>query len=498
MATKKTPSTNPGMRVSKAWAISRSAGAGRGHVRWYKCFEISQGDKKVGRWCGQVSHAPERYLDFDTGSMWMENDKDRRAVEAAIWDWEATHETVGAGKQDKSTNPRGKHIACGSRISKKKCRQLQHVYTSQKKRGLSDERAAKSAWGSLRNPEKGSTMKTANPAKGVRGEADEIAGDELEMWIDNTEPLYRKWQAIVKNLWRHQAKGRYQHERAVDGFMYLVDDGAKDYTKEFGGKWNEIFDAPTRRYVANEYAKSFENNQRDEIQYAPPGAKHNPAPFDALSPDDQVAALRAYGKGLAAGAAGDDIEWTGRMGAFATAGMNDARIALGGARANNPMPPQAAWVVVEGGKPVGLFFADKPLDLDAASRVTNGPGGRMRNGAGLGAFLGSLSGAVVGTLFAALGAIPVTTTGGLVLAPLSLLLSMAGGAIGGHVGAPRDRKKRGAIGGGIGGVLGPLGAALGGYLGGRKPDKRRRNPAKAAKCGCTHSRAAKLARNICA
>jgi len=538
---------NREMRISNAWATSRGHGAGRGRVVWYKCYEIAQGGKTIGRWCGHVATKPDRYLDFDTGSMWLENDDDRRTVEAAIWQWEATHETVGVGKSDKATNPRGKHIACGTEITAKQCRQLQHVYESQKKRGLSDKRAAQSAWGSLRNPDVSTSELSddeiyalidalenqpigpdgdrysdadferltelvdemmrrrgmKNPAKGVKGEIDEHAATELELWIDNTRSLHNQWSAIVKNLWKHRAKGRYNHERAVDGFMYLVDAGAKDYTKEFGGKWNEMFDSVTRRYVANEYAKSFENNQRDEIEYAPPGAKQNPkgknptARFDALSPKDQVAALRAYGKGLEAGVAGQSIQWTGRMGPFAAAGMNDARVALGGARANNPTPPQGAWVVLEDGKPVGLFFAERPIELADAARVANGPGGRRRNGAGLGAFLGSVVGATVGTLFVALGAIPVATAGGAVIAPLSLLLSMAGGAIGGHVGAPRDRKKRGAIGGGLGGTLGPLGAALGGYLGGRKPDKRR-NPARATTCGCKHSRATKLARNLCA
>lgn len=529
-------------------------------------------------------------------------------------------------------NPRGKHIACGSRIGAKDCRQLQHVYESAKRRGASDERAAKQAWGSLRrnpqvplatakrwlairNPvprrkfeigdkvlwvgtgktaivqhydpqyddhigtyrvkirfpdgstkfalEKGLRMKkkSTNPAKGVKGEPDTIAGDELEIWIDNTEPLYRKWQAIVKNLWRHRAKGRYDHERAVDGFMYLVDDGAKHYTKEFGGKWNEIFDAPTRRYVANEYAKSFENNDRDEIEYAPPSAKQNPegrwgdvtgievydklndtvprriradgkakarfeeylsqygarheryvvqavdadgeivvdnqggkgggirhfpkrrsnpATFDGLTSRNQTAALKAYLKGLEHGASGGQPSFSGTLAHFAEAGARDAQVALGGARAGNPTPPQSAWVLIEAGKPVGVFFAERPIDRADALKIANGPGGRRRNGAGLGAFIGSFVGSAIGASMVAVGVIPSAMAGGIMLAPLSALLSMGGGAIGGHVGAPKDRKKRGAIGGGIGGALGPLGAALGGYLGGRKPDKRKRNPAQLA------------------
>lgn len=109
-------------------------------------------------------------------------------------------------------------------------------------------------------------------------EVDEHAANELELYIDNDEPLYRQWQAIVKNLWKFRKKGTYSSSRAADGFMHLVDPAAKKYAKEFDSpkNWNTIFTVPTRRAVAESYAKSFEDNGRDEIEYAPPGALHNP------------------------------------------------------------------------------------------------------------------------------------------------------------------------------------------------------------------------------
>jgi hypothetical protein len=94
---------------------------------------------------------------------------------------------------------------------------------------------------------------------------------------------------------------------------------------------------------------------------------------------------------------------------------------------------------------------------------------RKKNGAGLGAFVGSLAGVATEGVLVAIG-LPTGIT-----VPLGVALSVAGGALGGHYAAPADRKERGATGGGIGGVFGPLGAALGGYIGGRKPD-RRSNP----------------------
>jgi len=101
-------------------------------------------------------------------------------------------------------------------------------------------------------------------------------------------------------------------------------------------------------------------------------------------------------------------------------------------------------------------------------RRTNPYHGRKHNGAGLGAFLGSLGAGVVGAAIV-----------GTAAAPFAVLMSMAGGGVGGYYGAQDDRKKRGAIGGAAGGVLGPLFAALGGWIGGRHPDEtstKRRNP----------------------
>ncbi len=76
-------------------------------------------------------------------------------------------------KWHKLPNPRkgvrGKHIACGSKITAKECRQLQHVYESQRARGLSPERAAQSAWGSIDNPRRSELMAQARAARKENG-----------------------------------------------------------------------------------------------------------------------------------------------------------------------------------------------------------------------------------------------------------------------------------------------------------------------------------------
>ena len=90
---------------------------------------------------------------------------------------------------------------------------------------------------------------------------DEHAATELELFIDNDEPLYRQMTTpIHRNLATKKARGEYQHDLAVKGFMHLMDAGAKKYAHEFAtpSEWNKIFSPETRREVARRFAKEFE------------------------------------------------------------------------------------------------------------------------------------------------------------------------------------------------------------------------------------------------
>lgn len=107
--------------------------------------------------------------------------------------------------------------------------------------------------------------------------------DELILFIDNDEPLYRQWQAIVKNLWKHKAKGRYDSARAVDGFMHLTDAAGRKYLKEFGPYPTDHdfnMNTTTRRKAAEVYVQSFENNWRDEHEFMPAAAKNPSRRYD--------------------------------------------------------------------------------------------------------------------------------------------------------------------------------------------------------------------------
>jgi hypothetical protein len=91
---------------------------------------------------------------------------------------------------------------------------------------------------------------------------DEHAATELELYIDNDGDLYRQQTtSILKNLATKKARGTYKHDLAVKLFGYLMESGAKKYAREFGTPdqpWHKMFDAPTRRAVAERFTKSFE------------------------------------------------------------------------------------------------------------------------------------------------------------------------------------------------------------------------------------------------
>ena len=87
--------------------------------------------------------------------------------------------------------------------------------------------------------------------------------NELKLYIDNDGDLYRQQTtSILRNLATKKARGVYDHALAAKLFGYLVESGAKKYTKEFGGTWHQVFDVPTRKKVAAELADDFENEWR--------------------------------------------------------------------------------------------------------------------------------------------------------------------------------------------------------------------------------------------
>jgi len=83
---------------------------------------------------------------------------------------------------------------------------------------------------------------------------DSNAVNELDSYIMNNEDLYRRrFMPIISNIRRKLKKNVYDHDKAQKLWMYLVDDAAKEYVKEFGSTQDDVstmFPKETRQEVA--------------------------------------------------------------------------------------------------------------------------------------------------------------------------------------------------------------------------------------------------------
>ena len=109
----------------------------------------------------------------------------------------------------------------------------------------------------------------------IRENIDSDAVNELDTYIMNNEDLYRRrFMPIISNIRRKLAKNVYDHEKAQTLWMYLVDDAAKEYVKEFGSTQDDIatmFPKETRQQVARVISdRELENIKQGEYD-APKG-----------------------------------------------------------------------------------------------------------------------------------------------------------------------------------------------------------------------------------
>jgi len=88
----------------------------------------------------------------------------------------------------------------------------------------------------------------------IKENIDSDAVNELDTYIMNNEDLYRRrFMPIISNIKRKLKKNEYDHEKAQKLWMYLVDDAAKEYVKEFGSTQDDVatmFPKETRQQVA--------------------------------------------------------------------------------------------------------------------------------------------------------------------------------------------------------------------------------------------------------
>ena len=99
------------------------------------------------------------------------------------------------------------------------------------------------------------------------------AVNELDLYINNNEDLYRKrFMPLVHNLNRDVKNNRYNHDNAVKQWNLLVNDAAREYVKEFGKPGEDVkdmFSQDSRAKVAQVLAdREFQNMKAGEYDVA--------------------------------------------------------------------------------------------------------------------------------------------------------------------------------------------------------------------------------------
>jgi hypothetical protein len=92
-----------------------------------------------------------------------------------------------------------------------------------------------------------------------RGEVDETALKELDLYAENTSEIYNQKKSILENIRRRLKNGTYSHALAPQLWMYWVESAAKRYSKEFGtsSRVDAIFNLPTREAFARRLADRY-------------------------------------------------------------------------------------------------------------------------------------------------------------------------------------------------------------------------------------------------
>lgn len=78
---------------------------------------------------------------------------------------------------------------------------------------------------------------------------------ETQLWVDNTEPLYRQKLAIWKNLMRKCRKGVFNDDLAKRAFRHLTDRAAQVYRKEI----HEPLEIADRREAEQDFVNEFKS-----------------------------------------------------------------------------------------------------------------------------------------------------------------------------------------------------------------------------------------------
>tara|TARA_Y100000817_G_scaffold294842_1_gene269071 strand:- start:202 stop:558 length:357 start_codon:yes stop_codon:yes gene_type:complete len=100
----------------------------------------------------------------------------------------------------------------------------------------------------------------------IKEAMDSDAVNELDSFIQNDEDLYRRrFMPIISNIKRKMKRNVYDHEKVIKLWMYLVDDAAKKYVKEFGSVDQDVADM-FRKETRLQVAQIIADREKENIE----------------------------------------------------------------------------------------------------------------------------------------------------------------------------------------------------------------------------------------
>lgn len=112
--------------------------------------------------------------------------------------------------------------------------------------------------GKKRNPQRGGK----NPA---RSEVDIEAAKELYLFAETEPKFSRTFQAIYKNLATKKAKGTFVKAKAAKIFAPILATAAKEYSKQYGDSWTQLFSKATRDKAAEMFVDTFDEEDYSNL-----------------------------------------------------------------------------------------------------------------------------------------------------------------------------------------------------------------------------------------
>jgi hypothetical protein len=94
--------------------------------------------------------------------------------------------------------------------------------------------------------------------KTIQAAVDKDVLEDLELFMDNTGSLHNKFNSIIANVKRKMESGKYDPALSPKLWLYWVEDGVKEYAKEFSVNPKTMFPMELKKALAESFSKRYD------------------------------------------------------------------------------------------------------------------------------------------------------------------------------------------------------------------------------------------------